>query len=113
MYVCVYVCMLLQCACLDLPLSGHVLALDTAAVQFHPSWKVSCRHQQHMAATVQASISVPQVLPSLRMYLSFRTTLSFLSDLIGILAGHLYFFVMYKYPQDFGGQVLISTPQIL
>ena len=44
---------------------------------------------------------------------SFHSTHSLLSHLVGILAGHLYFFVMYKYPQDFGGQVLIAAPQIL
>lgn len=34
-------------------------------------------------------------------------------ELIGILIGHLYFFLMFKYPQDFGGPSLLSTPQIL
>ncbi|XP_067938077.1 derlin-1-like [Watersipora subatra] len=35
------------------------------------------------------------------------------SELLGILVGHLYFFLMFKYPQDFGGQTYISTPSIL
>ena len=52
-------------------------------------------------------------LPWILLLFNFILHGNFLSDLIGILAGHLYFFVMYKYPQDFGGQVLISTPQIL
>ncbi|XP_076370492.1 derlin 1 [Tachypleus tridentatus] len=34
-------------------------------------------------------------------------------DLIGILVGHLYFFLMFKYPQDFGGRAFLQTPQIL
>merc|ERR1719187_3174393 len=34
-------------------------------------------------------------------------------ELIGILVGHLYFFLMFKYPQDFGGASLLSTPQFL
>lgn len=34
-------------------------------------------------------------------------------QLFGILVGHLYFFLMYKYPQDFGGRQFLSTPQIL
>lgn len=34
-------------------------------------------------------------------------------ELIGILVGHLYFFLMFKYPQDFGGPSLLSTPQFL
>jgi len=33
-------------------------------------------------------------------------------ELIGILIGHLYFFLMFKYPQDFGGPSLLKTPQI-
>jgi derlin-1 len=33
--------------------------------------------------------------------------------LLGILVGHLYFFIMYKYPQDFGGNTLLNVPQFL
>ena len=29
------------------------------------------------------------------------------------MVGHLYFFLMFKYPQDFGGASLLSTPQFL
>lgn len=35
------------------------------------------------------------------------------TELVGILVGHLYYFLMFKYPQDFGGTSFISTPQIL
>lgn len=34
-------------------------------------------------------------------------------ELIGILIGHMYFFLMFTYPQDFGGPSLLSTPQFL
>jgi len=34
-------------------------------------------------------------------------------ELVGILVGHLYFFLMFKYPQDLGGPVLLQTPSIL
>lgn len=34
-------------------------------------------------------------------------------ELLGIIIGHIYFFLMFKYPQDFGGMALLSTPQIL
>jgi len=33
-------------------------------------------------------------------------------ELVGILIGHMYFFLMFKYPQDFGGASLLSTPSI-
>lgn len=36
-----------------------------------------------------------------------------LAELIGIVVGHLYFFLMFKYPQDFGGTAFLSTPQFL
>lgn len=34
-------------------------------------------------------------------------------ELLGIIVGHLYFFLMFKYPQDFGGVRLLSVPSIL
>lgn len=34
-------------------------------------------------------------------------------ELIGIFVGHLYFFLMFKYPQDFGGRRFLTTPSIL
>lgn len=36
-----------------------------------------------------------------------------LEELVGILVGHLYFFLKFKYPQEFGGPNLLSTPAIL
>uniref|UniRef100_H3DP20 Derlin n=1 Tax=Tetraodon nigroviridis TaxID=99883 RepID=H3DP20_TETNG len=38
---------------------------------------------------------------------------SFLNELTGNLVGHLYYFLMFKYPIDFGGQSFLSTPDIL
>jgi derlin-1 len=34
-------------------------------------------------------------------------------EFLGIVVGHLYFYVMYKYPQDFGGRQFIQTPSFL
>ncbi|KAK7114158.1 derlin-1-like [Littorina saxatilis] len=34
-------------------------------------------------------------------------------ELFGIVVGHLYFFLMFKYPQDFGGVRLLSVPNFL
>ncbi len=36
-----------------------------------------------------------------------------MSELLGIAVGHLYFFLMFKYPQDYSGPQLLSTPSIL
>lgn len=34
-------------------------------------------------------------------------------DLIGIFAGHLYFFLKIKYPRDFGGKEFLNTPEFV
>ncbi|XP_066257380.1 derlin-1 [Euwallacea similis] len=36
-----------------------------------------------------------------------------LMELIGILIGHLYFFLTFKYPQELGGPALLATPGFL
>lgn len=36
-----------------------------------------------------------------------------LMELVGILVGHLYFFLWFKYPQELGGPTLLQTPAIL
>jgi derlin-1 len=51
-------------------------------------------------------------LPWILLAFNFILRGSIMGDLAGILAGHLYFFAMIKYPQDFGGRTLFSTPQI-
>jgi len=33
--------------------------------------------------------------------------------LLGILVGHMYFFLTFQYPQDFGGRQFLITPEIL
>ncbi|CAF0732832.1 unnamed protein product [Didymodactylos carnosus] len=38
---------------------------------------------------------------------------TFITQFIGIVVGHLYFFLVFKYPQDFGGARLLSTPGFL
>ncbi|XP_066928207.1 derlin-1-like [Clytia hemisphaerica] len=36
-----------------------------------------------------------------------------LMEIIGIFVGHMYFFLMFKYPQDFGGRRFLTTPAFL
>ncbi|GMR53103.1 hypothetical protein PMAYCL1PPCAC_23298, partial [Pristionchus mayeri] len=36
-----------------------------------------------------------------------------INELLGILIGHTYFFLAFKYPQDHGGESLIRTPEFL
>ena len=47
------------------------------------------------------------------LYLGHDYEFVALMQLSGILIGHLYYFLMFKYPQDFGGPSLLSTPQFL
>lgn len=43
----------------------------------------------------------------------FSFFVSVVNELIGNLVGHLYFFLMFKYPMDLGGRSFLSTPQFL
>ncbi|KAG1697396.1 Derlin-1 [Nymphon striatum] len=52
---------------------------------------------------------LPWVLLAFNMILSGGGIM----ELVGIVVGHLYFFLMFKYPQDFGGRSWLTTPQIL
>ncbi|CAF1460897.1 unnamed protein product [Adineta steineri] len=38
---------------------------------------------------------------------------TFLADFCGIVIGHLYYFLVFKYPQDFDGVRLLQTPKFL
>lgn len=55
------------------------------------------------------AIYLPWVLLAFNMIISGGG----LYELIGILVGHLYFFLMFKYPQEFGGRNLLKVPSIL
>jgi len=52
---------------------------------------------------------LPWVLAAFNMILGQGGLL----EIIGIFVGHLYFFLAFKYPQDFGGRRFITTPSIL
>lgn len=36
-----------------------------------------------------------------------------LLELVGIVVGHIYYFLVYQYPQEFGGTAFLNTPSIL
>lgn len=52
-------------------------------------------------------------LPWVILVFNFIIGGSFVNELTGNLVGHLYFFLMFKYPIDFGGRSFLSTPEIL
>jgi len=52
-------------------------------------------------------------MPWVIMLFNWILSGSFLVQLCGIIVGHLYFFLVFKYPQDFGGPRLLQTPNFL
>jgi derlin-1 len=52
-------------------------------------------------------------LPWVMFALSFICNYDGRQELIGIFVGHLYYFIMFKFPQDFGGPTLLATPQFM
>lgn len=52
-------------------------------------------------------------LPWVILIFNFIIGGSFVNELTGNLVGHLYYFLMFKYPIDLGGRSFISTPDIL
>ncbi|KAF0045108.1 hypothetical protein F2P81_001637 [Scophthalmus maximus] len=52
-------------------------------------------------------------LPWVILVFNFIIGGSFVNELTGNLVGHLYFFLMFKYPMDLGGRSLLSTPEFL
>uniref|UniRef100_A0A3Q3BH15 Derlin n=1 Tax=Kryptolebias marmoratus TaxID=37003 RepID=A0A3Q3BH15_KRYMA len=52
-------------------------------------------------------------LPWVILAFNFIIGGSFVNELTGNLVGHLYFFLMFKYPMDLGGRSFLSTPEFL
>jgi len=52
-------------------------------------------------------------LPWVVLLFNMVITGSFLNELTGILVGHLFYFLKFKYPLDFGGSQLLLTPTFL
>lgn len=51
-------------------------------------------------------------LPWVLLVMDLVLSDSGLFPLIGIIVGHLYFFLKFKYPQELGGPALLETPNI-
>lgn len=102
------------------PCTGNVFSLGIVSVLLHIRSKVILLH-------LFCSFDSSSLFSPLSLFLSFfPSSTPFSSNnyhllyfhswpilLLGILVGHLYFFLMFKYPQDFGGTQLLSTPQFL
>ncbi|KAE8599592.1 hypothetical protein XENTR_v10017245 [Xenopus tropicalis] len=52
-------------------------------------------------------------LPWVILGFNFIISGSVVDELIGNLVGHLYYFLMFKYPMDLGGRSFLTTPQFL
>ena len=88
--------------CYSLSFIGHVLSVGSFLLFLHPWRPVSIVLAEHMGIRL---INHPLPLPS--------PSVRWQAILLGIVIGHLYFFLTMKYPQEFGGRRLISTPQFL
>ena len=70
-----------------------------------------------MGKEINAILGAQTILICRYMYLLLHSYIpwyfSGFQELLGIIVGHLYFFLMFKYPQDFGGISLLHTPQFL
>ncbi|KAG7277483.1 hypothetical protein CRUP_037354 [Coryphaenoides rupestris] len=52
-------------------------------------------------------------LPWVILVFNYVISGSLTNELIGNVVGHLYFFLMFKYPMDLGGRVFLTTPDFL
>ena len=86
---------------------NHCLILVWHAVQ-GKTIKSIFNHLHQLSSLVFQAMYLPWVLFGFNLIIQGSGVM----ELIGILIGHLYFFLMFKYPQDFGGASLLKTPQI-
>ena len=77
--------------------------------------KKSCEKVGKGSMHVCGENKLNQMLDNMKFFITLTFVLIFrgLMEIIGIFVGHVYFFLMFKYPQDFGGQRFITTPSIL
>uniref|UniRef100_A0A3P8TNE1 Derlin n=1 Tax=Amphiprion percula TaxID=161767 RepID=A0A3P8TNE1_AMPPE len=65
-------------------------------------------------------LMIPLIMSVLYVWAQFNKDMivsfwfgTFVDELTGNLVGHLYFFLMFKYPMDLGGRSFLSTPEFL
>lgn len=97
--------------------TGLLPPLGHSGVQLYHRWLVRTFLPTHIHVQISVIWCRCCITMSHRSHLIIVTiTVSFLSvvnELIGNLVGHLYFFLMFKYPMDLGGRSFLSTPQFL
>lgn len=52
-------------------------------------------------------------LPWVLLLFNFILSSGSMFSLVGIIIGHLYFFLKFQYPQELGGPALLETPSFL
>ncbi|GCC23791.1 derlin-1 [Chiloscyllium punctatum] len=52
-------------------------------------------------------------LPWALLIFNFILRNSVMDELVGIFVGHMYYVLMFKYPQEYGGRTFLCTPQFL
>ena len=75
---------------------------------------VFCQLNPEMIVTFFFGIQFQaRYLPWILTLFHFVTQGSVMMEIMGILVGHIYFFLKFKYPVEFGGKDYLQTPQFL
>jgi len=99
------------CTCIVGLLAEMLLLMDSMVMVVIYIW---CQLNQETVVTFWFGTQFKAMyLPWIVTVFEFVMSGSFMPQLIGIFVGHLYFFLKFKYPIDFGGADLLATPQFL
>uniref|UniRef100_A0A915M2H2 Derlin n=1 Tax=Meloidogyne javanica TaxID=6303 RepID=A0A915M2H2_MELJA len=90
------------------PLTALFYYPVTPQTGFH--WLLMCYFLYNYSKDTETSaVYLPWVLVAFNMVLRGGG----INELIGILVGHTYYFLAFQYALDYGGSVIIKTPQFL
>ena len=75
---------------------------------------VFCQLNPEMIVTFFFGIQFKAIyLPWVFVIFNFVLSGQFIMELLGIVVGHIYFFLKFKYPVEFGGRDFLQTPQFI
>ena len=100
---------------------GGLPAVGSRRLQLRARRRVRCSHNSvttaHVRVQVHALLCDSVHVLVLRMLYSTHLVCCpcrrFMAEFLGIVAGHLYYFLKFTYPQEHGGPQLLNTPEFL
>lgn len=94
--------------------TGLLSPLGHPGIQLHHRWLVRTHIIHQHNSVIWCKCCTIRSPHSHKTIVTIIVSLfSVVNELIGNLVGHLYFFLMFKYPMDLGGRSFLSTPQFL